>query len=43
MARYVIEQRIDQVDGLKDFALEGYQFSPAQSSSAQLVFLRNTQ
>jgi hypothetical protein len=43
MARYVIEQRIDQVDGLKDFALEGYQFSPAQSSSAQLVFLRHTQ
>lgn len=43
MARYVIEQRIDQVDGLKDFALEGYQFSPAQSSSTQLVFLRHTQ
>lgn len=43
MARYVLEQRIDQVEGLKDFALEGYQFSPAQSSSAQLVFLRHTQ
>jgi hypothetical protein len=43
MARYVIEQRIDQVEGLKDFALEGYQFSPAQSSSTQLVFLRHTQ
>jgi len=42
MARYVLEQRIDQVEGLKDFALEGYQFSPAQSSSAQLVFLRHT-
>lgn len=43
MARYVIEQRIDQVEGLKDFALEGYQYSPAQSSSKQLVFLRHTQ
>lgn len=43
MARYVIEQRIDQVEGLKDFGLEGYQFSPAQSSNSQLVFLRHTQ
>lgn len=43
MARYVIEQRIDQVEGLKDFGLEGYQFSPAQSSNNQLVFLRHTQ
>lgn len=43
MARYVIEQRIDQVEGLKDFGLEGYQFSPAKSSNSQLVFLRHTQ
>jgi hypothetical protein len=40
MARYVIQQQIDQPDGLKDFTLEGYQFSPAQSSASQLVFLR---
>ena len=43
MARYVIQQRIDQVDALKDFNLAGYQFSASHSSAQQLVFLRKDQ
>ena len=41
MARYILENRVADVDGLKAFDLDGYQFSEAQSSSTELVFLRN--
>ena len=41
MARYILEKRIADVDGLKAFDVEGYQYSEAQSSSTELVFLRN--
>lgn len=40
MARYVISQRVQDVAALKEFNLGGYQFSSAQSSAQQLVFLR---
>ena len=40
MARFVLQQQIDQAEGLKDFDLAGYQFSPADSSAQQLVFTR---
>jgi hypothetical protein len=40
MARYVITQQIDQLSGLKDFDLGGYQFNAAASSNSELVFLR---
>ncbi len=43
MARYVIQQRINEVEALKDFNLGGYQFSAAHSSAQQLVFLRKDQ
>jgi cytoplasmic iron level regulating protein YaaA (DUF328/UPF0246 family) len=43
MARYVIQQRINEVEALKDFNLAGYQFSAAHSSAQQLVFLRKDQ
>jgi len=41
MARYILENRVADVDGLKAFDVDGYQFSEAQSSSTELVFLRN--
>ncbi len=43
MARYMIENRIDTPDGLKDFAVDGYYFDKNSSSSKELVFLRNEQ
>ena len=40
MARYIIDQRIDQVEGLKDFDYEGYRFAPKLSSGNDWVFTR---
>ncbi len=40
MARYVITEQIDQLSGLKDFNLGGYQLNAAASSDSELVFLR---
>jgi len=42
MARYVIKNRVRQLEGLKDFNAEGYYFSPKQSSENRFVFLRDT-
>jgi len=41
MARYILENRVEDVEGLKNFDVDGYQFSEEQSSSTELVFLRN--
>ena len=41
MARYVIQNRIEDVAGLKAFSEAGYVFSPEQSSETDLVFLRD--
>ena len=43
MARYVIKERLQDPEGLKDFNLDGYRFDPASSSENQLVFLRDEQ
>ncbi|OWL90809.1 peroxide stress protein YaaA [Halopseudomonas aestusnigri] len=43
MARYVIKERLQDPEGLKDFNLDGYRFDPACSSENQLVFLRDEQ
>jgi uncharacterized protein len=40
MARYVITEQVDQLSGLKDFNLGGYQFNAESSSNSELVFLR---
>ena len=40
MARYVVTEQIDQLSGLKDFNLGGYQFNTESSSANELVFLR---
>lgn len=40
MARYVIDNRIDEPDALKQFAVEGYEYAPDVSSPDKLVFRR---
>lgn len=41
MARYVIKERLQNPEGLKDFTDQGYAYSSAQSSADKLVFLRD--
>lgn len=43
MARYIIQNRVDDVAGLKGFDTDGYYYSEAQSSATELVFLREEQ
>ena len=40
MARYIIQNQIKTVEGLTKFNLNGYLFSPEESSNNQFVFLR---
>jgi len=40
MARHLIEERVDDPEGLKDFAVERYRFVPEQSTGDRLVFGR---
>ncbi len=40
MARWIIQNRIDRADGLKDFNSNGYKFDPARSTDDELVFAR---
>jgi len=41
MARFVIENKIDSVQGLKDFAAEGYRFDAKNSDDLRLIFRRS--
>ena len=43
MARYIIQNQVKDVDGLKAFDTAGYYFSEEQSSASELVFLREEQ
>lgn len=40
MARYIVQHRVDQPEGLKDFAEDGYRFDQAGSTSDSLLFVR---
>lgn len=40
MARWVMQNRVDRAEGLKDFNLDGYTFDKTASSEAELVFTR---
>lgn len=42
MSRFVISERINDPEQLKDFDIQGYRYSAEQSSSHKLVFLRDT-
>ncbi|HCJ30725.1 MAG TPA: peroxide stress protein YaaA [Pseudomonas sp.] len=43
MSRYVIKERIERPEQLKNFSYDGYRYSPDDSSADHLVFLRDTQ
>lgn len=43
MARYIIQNQVNDVDGLKAFDTAGYYYSEEQSTSSTLVFLREEQ
>ena len=43
MARYVIKERLQDPEGLKDFNLDGYYYDQASSGPDKLVFLRDEQ
>lgn len=43
MARYIIQQRLTDVEQLKNFDLDGYQYSADESGGNKLVFLRRQQ
>ncbi len=40
MARYLIQHRIEQVDQIKDFNVQGYRFNESSSSDTHLDFIR---
>jgi len=40
MARWIMDNRVDRADGLKDFNAEGYAFDAEASSDRELVFSR---
>jgi len=40
MTRWIMQNRVDRADGLKDFDANGYKFDPARSSDEVLVFHR---
>jgi cytoplasmic iron level regulating protein YaaA (DUF328/UPF0246 family) len=41
MARYIIDQQINDVAALKNFRVAGYRYSAAESTARELVFLRD--
>ncbi len=40
MARFIVQNRIESVDGLRDFNTGGYEFAAAQSAGGKMVFTR---
>lgn len=43
MARYILENQVDSIDGLKAFDGAGYYFVPGESTANELVFKREEQ
>jgi cytoplasmic iron level regulating protein YaaA (DUF328/UPF0246 family) len=41
MARYIVQRRLTDPDGLKDFDSGGYAYEPDQSDAQTWVFLRD--
>ena len=42
MARFIIEQELNEPDGLKKFSTDGYRYNKAESSAREMVFTRDT-
>jgi len=41
MSRYIIDQRIDEPEQIKQFDVDGYRFSPEMSAADEWVFIRD--
>ena len=41
MARFIIEQKVANIDGLKDFDTGGYKFQNEESSDDRMIFTRD--
>jgi uncharacterized protein len=41
MARYIIENELNEPDGMKKFKIDGYRYNRAESSARELVFTRD--
>lgn len=41
MARYILQQRVTEIEQLKDFTAEGYYFVEAESTTTELVYYRD--
>jgi cytoplasmic iron level regulating protein YaaA (DUF328/UPF0246 family) len=41
MARYAIDRRLDDVDGLKEFREDGYRYNGSESSAREWIFTRD--
>lgn len=41
MARFIVQERIDAPEGLRDFAWNGYRFTPGRSTPSSLVFIKD--
>ena len=41
MARFIIEQELDDPNGLKKFRVDGYRYNRGESSARELVFTRD--
>ena len=40
MARFIVDERVDRADGIKDFAVDRYKFRPRRSTEDRWVFGR---
>jgi hypothetical protein len=43
MVRYAVVNRVDSIEGVKQFNLEGYKYDSKQSDESNLVFTRAKQ
>ncbi len=41
MVRYIVQNRLETIEAMQSFNLEGYFFSPEQSTAKELVYLRD--
>jgi cytoplasmic iron level regulating protein YaaA (DUF328/UPF0246 family) len=41
MARYIIQNQLQEPEELKSFAVDGYRYQPDQSDAQKMVFLRD--
>lgn len=41
MVRYILENNIKEIDEIKNFSVNGYQYEPQFSTDTELVFIKN--